>query len=392
MRVRKLLAASIAIFAAIAFAQPAAADAIRDREYWLADYGFTKAWTITKGAGIKVAVIDTGIDASHPDLQESVSMGIDVSGLGSEDGLSPIGENFFHGTLVASLLAGRGHDKNSGVIGTAPEATLLSASMAFGADAPDTDEQVAKAIRWSVDQGAKVINLSLTRNSADWPISWDNAFQYAFDHDVVVVAAAGNRASGTEQVGAPATIPGVLVVAGVDRNANASTQASTEGLTIAVSAPATDLVGAYPGGDYKIWSGTSGAAPLVSGLVALVRAEYPQLDANNVINRIIKTATKIDGQDYSTKYGFGLINPVAALTAKVPTVSQNPLGSLTEWVELYRAETQVPAPAELSVGEGQIVANDPGGIDSTQWVPIAVYSVFGTLALISVFRRLRRNK
>lgn len=392
MRVRKLLAASIAIFAAIAFAQPAAADAIRDREYWLADYGFTKAWKITKGAGTKVAVIDTGIDASHPDLQESVSMGIDVSGLGSEDGLSPIGENFFHGTLVASLLAGRGHDKNSGVIGTAPEATLLSASMAFGADAPDTDEQVAKAIRWSVDQGAKVINLSLTRNSADWPISWDNAFQYAFDHDVVVVAAAGNRASGTEQVGAPATIPGVLVVAGVDRNANASTQASTEGLTIAVAAPATDLVGAYPGGDYKIWSGTSGAAPLVSGLVALVRAEYPQLDANNVINRIIKTATKIDGQEYSTKYGFGLINPVAALTAKVPTVSQNPLGSLTEWVELYRAEAQVPAPAELSVGEGQIVANDPGGIDSTQWVPIAVYSVFGTLALISVFRRLRRNK
>ena len=237
MRVRKLLAASIAIFAAIAFAQPAAADAIRDREYWLADYGFTKAWKITKGAGTKVAVIDTGIDASQPDLQESVSMGIDVSGLGSEDGLSPIGENFFHGTLVASLLAGRGHDKNSGVIGTAPEATLLSASMAFGADAPDTDEQVAKAIRWSVDQGAKVINLSLTRNSADWPISWDNAFQYAFDHDVVVVAAAGNRASGTEQVGAPATIPGVLVVAGVDRNANASTQASTEGLTIAVAAP-----------------------------------------------------------------------------------------------------------------------------------------------------------
>ena len=110
MRVRKLLAASIAIFAAIAVAQPAAADAIRDREYWLADYGFTKAWKITKGAGIKVAVIDTGIDASHPDLQESVSMGIDVSGLGSEDGLSPIGENFFHGTLVASLLAGRGHD------------------------------------------------------------------------------------------------------------------------------------------------------------------------------------------------------------------------------------------------------------------------------------------
>lgn len=391
MRLRKFLAASLAIFAAIAFAQPAAADAIRDREYWLADYGFTKAWKISKGAGVKVAVIDTGID-SHPDLIGAVSSGVDVSGLGTANGQTPVGENSFHGTLVASLLAGRGHDKNSGVIGTAPEATLLSASMAFGANAPDTDEQVAKAIRWSVDQGASVINLSLTRNSADWPISWDDAFQYAFDHDVVVVAAAGNRASGTEQVGAPATIPGVLVVAGVDRNANASTQASTEGLTIAVSAPATDLVGAYPGGDYKIWSGTSGAAPLVSGLVALVRSEYPDLDANNVINRVIKTATKIDSQDYSNQYGFGLIDPVAALTASVPAVSQNPLGSLAEWVELYRAEAEVSTPAELSVGEGQIVTSDPGGIDSTQWVPIAVYSVFGTLVLISVFRRLRRNK
>jgi len=391
MRLRKLLAATLSIFAAIAFAQPAAADAIRDREYWLADYGFTKAWKITKGAGVKVAVIDTGIH-QHPDLVGAVTSGVDVSGLGTANGQTPVGDNSFHGTLVASLLAGRGHDKNSGVIGTAPEATLLSASMAFGAGAPDTDEQVAKAIRWSVDQGATVINLSLTRNSADWPISWDQAFKYAFDHDVVVVAASGNRASGTEQVGAPATIPGVLVVAGVDRNAKASTQASTEGLTIAVSAPATDLVGAYPGGDYKIWSGTSGAAPLVSGLVALVRAEYPQLNANNVINRVIKTATKIDGQDYSNQYGFGLIDPVAALTANVPNVSQNPLGSLAEWIELYRAEAEVAAPAELSVGEGQIVASDPGGIDSTQWVPIAVYSVFGTLVLISVFRRLRRNK
>jgi hypothetical protein len=76
----------------------------------------------------------------------------------------------------------------------------------------------------------------------------------------------------------------------------------------------------------------------------------------------------------------------------VPAVSQNPLGCLAEWVELYRAEAEVSTPAELSVGEGQIVASDPGGIDSTQWLPIAVYSVFGTLVLISVFRRLRRNK
>lgn len=394
MRVRKLLVAATAIFLAVSGVAPVSADTIREREYWLSDYGFIDAWKVTRGAGVKVAVIDTGIDASHPDLNNSVVAGLDVSKLGSADGLTPVGENSFHGTMVASLLAGRGHAKNSGVIGTAPEAEIMSASMAFGANAPDTDAQVAEAMKWAVDNGARVINLSLTRNSADWPTSWDTAFQYAFDHDVVVVAAAGNRAAGTDQVGAPATIPGVLVVAGVDRNANASNEASTSGLTIAVSAPATDLVGAYPGSDYKIWSGTSGAAPLVSGLVALVRAKYPQLDANNVINRVIKTATQVGGQKYSPTYGYGLIDPVKALSAEVAPVSENPLGSLSSWVELYRDQASPEAgPGKLSVGEGQIKSTDESAAtDGTRIVPIAVYSVFGLLVAISVFRRLRRNK
>ncbi len=275
MHLRKLLALGLTLVSIFVSAQPASADAIRDREYWISDYGFQKAWKITKGAGVKVAIIDTGIDATHPDLQGAVTLGLDVSSQATYAEQNPIQDFGFHGTMVASLLAGRGHDKNSGVIGVAPEAQIISIAMRFDIENPSTDEQIAKGIRNAVDAGAKVINLSLTRNSRDWPALWDEAFRYAFDKDVVVVAAAGNRAGGTEQVGAPATIPGVLVVAGVDRNAQASNQASTEGLTIGVSAPATDLVSAYPGADYKIWSGTSGAAPIVSGLVALVRAQYP---------------------------------------------------------------------------------------------------------------------
>lgn len=392
MRMRKLLTAVIIFASVFTLAQPVSADAIRDREYWLSDYGFTSAWKITKGAGIKVAVIDTGIDTSHPDLIGVVSDGKDVSGIGSANGQRPIGEISYHGTMVASLLAGRGHAKNNGVIGTAPEVTLLSASMAFGEKNLNTDTQVVDAIHWAVDAGADVINLSLTRNSGDWPASWDEAFLYAFDHDVVVVAAAGNRSSGTEQVGAPATIPGVLVVAGVDRNAVASNQASTQGLTVAVSAPATDLVSAYPGADYKIWSGSSGAAPIVSGLVALVRAKFPNLDASNVINRVISTATPVGGEKFSPTYGFGLIDPVEALTAEVPTVSENPLGSLREWVKLYRKSTdntdvgQIAAPV---APESVKASND---FDTTQIVPIGVYVIFGILVIGSVVRSLRRRK
>ena len=120
-------------------------------------------------------------------------------------------------------------------------------------------------MRWAVDNGADVINMSLTRNTQDWPESWDDAFMYAFEHDVVVVAAAGNRGSGTSEVGAPATIPGVLTVAGVDPAKNASFDASSQGITIAVAAPSEDLVGVLPDGSYVQWSGTSGAAPIVVG-------------------------------------------------------------------------------------------------------------------------------
>jgi type VII secretion-associated serine protease mycosin len=400
VRLRKLLALSLTLVSVFIFTQPVSADTIRDREYWIKDYGFNSAWKISKGEGVKVAVIDTGIDQTHPDLLNVIAAGKDVSGIGSQNGSKPIGEISYHGTMVASLLAGRGHGSDSknanGVIGTAPSAELLSVSMAFGDTNLNTDTQVAEGIRWAVDNGAKVINLSLTRNSSDWPTSWDEAFLYAFDHDVVVVAAAGNRASGTDQVGAPATIPGVLVVAGVDKNAQGSNQASTNGLTIAVAAPATDLVSAYPGGEYKIWSGTSGAAPIVSGLVALVRAEFPDLDANNVINRIIKTATPQTSEQFSPVYGFGLIDPVRALTASVAPVDANPLGSLKEWVSLYRksetANTDALESGEIAAPIAANQVKDSSGFDTTQIVPIGVYVIFGILVIRSVARALRRRK
>lgn len=392
MRLRKHIAFALTLVSTLVFANPASADAIRDRQYWLSDYGFTQAWKITKGAGVKVAVIDTGIDVSHPDLLGSVIQGVDISTPSALVEQTPVQDFGYHGTMVASLLAGRGHGKNLGLIGVAPESQLISVAMRFDLQPQNTDEQVAAGIHYAVDAGAKVINLSLTRNSKDWPALWDEAFQYAFDNDVVVVAAAGNRASGTDQVGAPATIPGVLVVAGVDKNANISNQASTDGLTIGVSAPATDLVSAYPGGDYKIWSGTSGAAPIVSGLVALIRSKYPQLDANNVINRVISTATKMTDEPYSTQFGYGLIDPQKALTATLPLVDENPLGSLKEWVKLYRKSTDVPAAGELAAPIAPKDLESTPDFDTTQIVPIGVYVIFGTLVLVSVLRRLRRRK
>src|SRR5690554_1105162 len=334
MRRTLAVLASLAIAASVlVVASPASADSIRDRQYWLNQYGISSAWNTTRGAGVTVAVIDTGIDGSHPDLTGQVVGGTDVSGVGSANGQTPVGSSSEHGTMVASLLAGHGHGDGAGVIGVAPEAKLLAISMGFGAGTVSSDDQIATAVRWAVDNGADVINMSLTRNTLEWPESWDDAFLYAMQHDVVIVAAAGNRGSGTTQVGAPATMPGVLTVAGVDRSGRASFDASSQGITISVAAPSEELVGALPDGGYAQWNGTSGATPLVAGLVALVRSAHPELDAGGVINRITETARQVPGQrDPSPIYGHGLIDADAAVQGSVATVGEDPAQLLADWI------------------------------------------------------------
>ncbi|MGW4931297.1 S8 family serine peptidase [Agromyces sp. NPDC004153] len=408
--VRAAAVAAVATTIALVGAAPAHADTVRDLEYWLTDYGFTTAWNTTRGEGVTVAIIDTGVNGNVAELRGAVVGGTDVSGIGSPDGQTPVGDDPNHGTMVASLLAGRGTGEGNGVIGIAPQADLLTVSVAFGQDTgaeKSNDDQIAEAVKWAVDSGADVINMSLTRNTRDWPESWDEAFLYAFEHDVVIVAAAGNRGSGTSEVGAPATIPGVLTVAGVDKEKNASFDASSQGITIAVAAPSEDLVGVLPDGSYVQWSGTSAAAPIVSGLAALVRSEYPELSAANVIERLIRTADPHGQSVPSPLYGWGIIDPVPALTAEVPEIEDNPLGSLAEWITLHR---RADAPTSEGGDESQEVvpiadpplprSDEAKTLLPTAWtlayitVPLSLVAGFGTLAAllgIGATRHTRRT-
>ncbi len=338
--------------AASATAPPAVTDPARAAEYWLDEYGVRAAWQTTRGKGATIAVIDTGIGRAPVEFSGAVVGGADFSGAGSSDGRTPVGAvDANHGSWVASLAAARGTGADTGMIGVAPEANLLSLSIGFGAaSAVPFVQQVADAMKWAVDHGADIINLSFTTNTLTWDPSWDDAFQYAFDHDVVVVVAAGNKGSGTEEVGAPATIPGVLTVGGVNRAGMASEQASTQGITIGISAPSEQLLGVSADGQLVVWDGTSGAAPIVAGVAALIRSAHPDLDANNVINRIIASArrapaaTKVPDE----KYGYGLIDANAAVNASVASVTANPMGSLSDWVRLYRRAEVGPQPTPTS--------------------------------------------
>ncbi|WP_309080437.1 S8 family serine peptidase [Zhihengliuella sp.] len=430
--------AVLVVAAGALLAGPAAvADQPREDQYWLEDYGITEAWTVSRGEGVKVAVIDTGIDSSHPDLTGNVVDGMDASGSGAPDGSEPIGALPEHGTLVATMLAGHGNNKTAiakakaeaekqktayeqarktaeedgatpppepdpieipepapgpdGIIGVAPEADLLTASLWLGSENPSgvtVEQQIPRAVRWAVDQGAQVINLSLGSTSTSWPQSWDDAFRYAEEQDVVVVAAAGNRSGGMMQVGAPATIPGVLTVAGVNRAGEASWDASTRGITIGVAAPADPLVGGLPGGGYASWSGSSGAAPLVSGVAALIRSAHPELSAADVVNRILETADDAGASGFDNLYGYGILDADEALTADIPSVEQNPLGSISEWIRVHRRADADPSPDTAGAVEGPEPTSEPvaavGPVlpepPGTVIAPVVVVG-FGVLAL-----------
>ncbi|GAA1531781.1 hypothetical protein GCM10009803_10620 [Microbacterium ginsengiterrae] len=363
-------------------------DPVRALEYWLDGAGIREAWQTTRGEGVTIAVIDTGIGRIPTVFGDAVVGGTDVSGSGSPDGRSPVGAvDGDHGSWVASLAAARGKADGSGMIGVAPEADLLSVSIGFGAAAsvPFVD-QVADGIRWAVDNGADIINMSFTTNTLDWDQRWDDAFLYAYEHDVVVVVAAGNRGSGTSMVGAPATIPGVLTVGGVDQTGTASVEASTQGITIGISAPSEGLLGVSADGSLASWRGTSGAAPIVAGTAALVRSAHPELDAANVINRIIETALPVPGVTDvpDPLYGYGLLDADAAVSASVPPVDANPMGDLAEWVRLYRRADAAPAPEPEStpVDVEPLPPADPPSTAGSPLIPSAESLRYGTLPLI----------
>jgi len=365
-------------------------DPVRAQEYWLDGARIREAWQTTRGEGVTIAVIDTGIGKVPEAFGDAVVGGTDVSGAGSPDGRTPLGAvDGNHGSWVASLAAGRGAADGTGMIGVAPEANLLSISVGFGAAAAvPFSEQVAKAMRWAVDHGADVINLSFTTNTLDWDKSWDEAFLYAFEHDVVVVVAAGNRGSGTSIIGAPATIPGVLTVAGVDQTGTASIEASTQGITIGISAPSEGLLGVSADGKLASWSGTSGAAPIVAGIAALIRSAHPDIKAIDVINRIITTAIPVPGVQKvpDPLYGYGLVDAAAAIAADLPAVDKNPMGDLAEWIRLYRRADTVaePEPTAVPVEVAPLPDADAPTEAGSPLLPSAESLRYGTLPLVAL--------
>jgi type VII secretion-associated serine protease mycosin len=307
---RLVIASVLAAMLTIPDAGVARADYVRDHQWHLGFLHIAEAQRLSQGHGVVVGLVDTGVDASHPDLADAVEAGVDLSGTAADGRHDSDG----HGTHLAGLIAARGRPGNVGALGIAPQASILPVKIALGLAA----SQGLRGLTWAVDHGAKVVCFA-TNASSDGDL--DAAVAYAQAADVVIVAAAGNSPREFDMLPL-ARKPGVLAVGGINQD-GIRDPVSVSGTQMGLVAPAIDVVSTGIGGRYRTGTGTSDSAAIVAGVAALVRSKYPTLSAPEVIHRL--TATAIDkglpGRD--EEYGYGIVDPVAALTREVPPASQD---------------------------------------------------------------------
>jgi hypothetical protein len=321
------------------------------------------AWAITRGAGVTVAVVDSGVAAGNPHLTGAVAGGANLV----PDGTDPAGtaDLYGHGTAIAGQIAAR-QIAGSGVVGLAPEALILPVRVFAGTDEQQVEAgigpstaRMAEGIRFAADQGAQIINVSMSTTTPD-PALVD-AVSYAGSRGSLVIGSSGNRDSTlaveeSDGDGAryPAGLPGALGVAASDLSGVAN-DASIHGPHVAVAAPGQEIATASAaGGDcaYAVDApATSYAAGYVSAAAALVAAAFPDETPAQWAYRLEATAVRPDPDARSDEAGWGIVQPYDAITLVPGAGVRGPESPFLA----------APAPAKTTPSLAPVaVAADPG--------------------------------
>lgn len=272
------------------------------------------------GKGIKVAVIDTGIDASHPDLNGNKVVGwVDYV-----QGKTTPYDDHGHGTHCAGTIAGTGAASNGQYKGVAPEASLMGVKV-LGKDGSGSNTNIIKGIEWAVKNGADVISMSLGASTHSQ--ATDDAINNAIKAGVVCVIAAGNSGPGARTVACPGDTPAAITVGAIDRNdaiasfssrgpnRDGSVKPDVTNMGVGlVAARASGVSSSKPVGQYyQAMSGTSMATPMTAGTVALLLSAKPDLTPAQVKDALTKTAKPLGGSTPNNNYGYGRVQAMAAL-------------------------------------------------------------------------------
>jgi type VII secretion-associated serine protease mycosin len=365
-------------------ARTAPTDLYRGQQWTLDALHIPRAWKYSRGNGVTVAVLDTGVDGHQPDLSGRVIDGPDFTGHTRKPGGRYWGR---HGTEMASLIAGHGHGAGAaaGVMGVAPDSKILSIRVTWELNDPiRTDkaqvdrarDAVAKGIRYAADHGAQVISMSLgggnlfyNGNSAE-----ESAIKYALGKGAVLVASAGNDGNAANRRNYPAAYPGVIAVGAVDRAFNPA-KFTNRHTYISVAAPGVEIVSADAAGHgYILGTGTSSSAAFAAGMSALIKARYPNLTPPEVKQSLEEGATHRPPDGRSSEIGTGVADAY---------------GSLRTAARINKAEhggTSVERPQQSSRPTAS------PGKDGPDLMLIAVLSGGGTLILLSLILGWRQRR
>lgn len=318
------------------------------------------AWaSVTGKRSVIVAVIDSGMDLNHPDLKNNLwtnvkerdgQSGVDDDGNGFIDDIH--GYNFpdgtgdpdpgtgiidDHGTHVAGIIGAQGNNA-VGIAGMAWQTSLMAIRV-FPASGDATVADILSAIYYAVDNGARVLNLSIGVLSSPLPASLQ-AFDYAISNDVLPVVAAGNNGVDASKSW-PANVPGVLAVGALD-GSMALANFSNSGSLVRIIAPGTGIYSTLPGGNYDYMSGTSMAAPFVAGAAALALSLNPALTQTQLQNLMVQSAKTLSTASYPVLNPGGL---AAAVLQTLPKPSPTPTPTPTP--------TPKPTPAPVASPSAQ---------------------------------------
>lgn len=269
-------------------------------DWGLTDIKAPYVWPRTKGAGVKVAVLDTGVDPSHPDLAVNIKATVDFtrSAFGVTDKQG-------HGTHCAGIIAGA--DNGKGIIGVAPEAELYIAKV-LGDYGSGGFDSILKGLAWALDHDVDVISMSFGCGMEP-PSSVKTMIQEIHRRGIIMVAATGNE---NTRVGWPAAYDEVIGVSAVDHN-NQRASFSNFGVKNMIAAPGVDILSTYKDGGYARLSGTSMATPMIAGSIALYMSRYKTLhgakpSVDQVIKALENCVTDLGAAGKDDYFGLGLIN------------------------------------------------------------------------------------
>jgi serine protease len=369
-RARAGVAAGLAVacLALSAVSASAATSSVRSQEWWLTKLHVTKAWQSTRGKGVTVAVLDTGVDPRQADLAGAVITGPDYTGAGRVRGGPFWG---IHGTAMASLIAGRGHGPGhaAGIIGVAPAATILSVRVTLESNDPLLSDAniaaglpraIARGIRYAVNHHAAVIDLPLDpvtpqgAPGSGGSAAERSAVAYAIAHHVVLVAPAGDDGASTGAVNYPAAYRGVISV-GAFSSAFAKAPFSSHQPYVTLTAAGDGVIAANGRQGYALVSSTAAASAVVTGIAALIRTQFPALSPAQVTSALTKSTVFRPAGGQRDGSGAGTVDAAAALTAAAHMIEAVPGSGASAGTHPAQAPAQPVAHATRGVSRTLLI-------------------------------------